>query len=124
VFFYKNLLSLSPEQTSKVMRVLLDCLANENVEVREIASKVLSGVLRTSQRQNIIPLKNRFVTLAKKTILPPRADPEYAANLRTLHSAILGLCALMQSFPYSVEPWLPPLTEGACRNFSPPAALF
>ena len=106
------------------MRVLLDCLANENVEVREMASKVLSGVLRTSQRQNIIPLKNRFVTLAKKTTLPSRGGPEYALNLRTLHSAILGLCALIQSFPYSIEPWLPPLAEGTSRNFLPLAAFF
>lgn len=32
--------------------------------------------------------------------------------MRKLHSAILGLCALIESFPYSVEPWMPPLTEG------------
>lgn len=32
--------------------------------------------------------------------------------MRRLHSAILGLCALIESFPYSVEPWMPPLTEG------------
>jgi hypothetical protein len=39
------------------MEVLLVCLGDENVEVREMASKVLSGVIRCSQRQNIIPLK-------------------------------------------------------------------
>lgn len=112
IFFYRNVLSLSSEQVNKVLRVLLDCLANENVEVREMASKVLSGVVRTSQRQNIVPLRNRFVTLAKKTTLPSRQDPAYPTALRTLHSAILGICALIQSCPYSVEPWLPPLTEG------------
>jgi len=59
VFFYRNLLSISPEGMAKVMDVLLDCLADENVEVREMASKVLSGVVRCSQRQRIIPLKVR-----------------------------------------------------------------
>lgn len=39
------------------MDVLLDCLGDENVEVREMASKALSGVVRCSQRQSIIPLK-------------------------------------------------------------------
>jgi len=39
------------------MDVLLDCLSDENVEVREMSSKTLSGVVRCSQRQNIIPLK-------------------------------------------------------------------
>jgi len=39
------------------MEVLLDCLGDENVEVREMASKALSGIVRCSQRQSIIPLK-------------------------------------------------------------------
>lgn len=103
-----------------------------------MASKVLSGVIKTTQRQNIIPLKvilwsslgllklliplqqNRFVTLAKKTRLPSRRDPEYATSLRTLHSAILGLCSLIESYPYSVEPWLPPLTEGKSASITRP----
>ncbi|KAJ3537454.1 hypothetical protein NMY22_g5581 [Coprinellus aureogranulatus] len=123
IFFYKNLLSLSPEQVNKVMRVLLDCLANENVEVREMASKVLSGVVRTSQRHNIAPLKNRFITLAKKTTVPSRQDPGYATALRTLHSAILGICALIQSCPYSVEPWLPPLTEVLAPHATDPPPI-
>jgi proteasome activator subunit 4 len=54
--------------------------------------------------------------LARKTTLPGRRDPAYAESLRVLHSAILGLCALIESFPYSVEPWMPALTEGAYRG--------
>jgi len=40
-----------------MMDVLLDCLGDENVEVREIAANALSGVVRCSQRQIIVPLK-------------------------------------------------------------------
>lgn len=58
-----------------------------------------------------VPQK-RFVAMARKINLPPRRDPNYVESLRSLHSAILGLCALIESLPYSVEPWLPPLTEG------------
>lgn len=114
-----------------MMEVLLDCLSDENVEVREMASKALSGVVRCSQRQSIIPLKvrmfqgpssgtylitsqNRFVRAVHKARLPARQDASYADALRSLHSSILGLCALMESFPYSVEPWMPPLTDGMC----------
>ena len=57
VFFYRNLLSISQDGVAKIMDVLLDCLSDENVEVREMASKVLSGVVRCSQRQSIVPLK-------------------------------------------------------------------
>ncbi|EEB96494.1 hypothetical protein MPER_04362 [Moniliophthora perniciosa FA553] len=105
------------------MDVLLECLGDENVEVREMASKVLSGVVRCSQRQSIVPLKNRFVRVIKKTNLPGRKDPTYAQALRSLHSAILGLCALLEAFPYSVEPWMPPLTEVLAPHATDPPPI-
>ena len=40
-----------------VMDVFLDCLSDENVEVREMGSKALSGAIRCSQRQSILSLK-------------------------------------------------------------------
>ena len=52
-------MAITPDGASKVMDVLLDCLADENVEVREMSSKALSGVVRCSQRQSIISLKVR-----------------------------------------------------------------
>lgn len=42
------------------MDCLLACLADENVEVRGMASKALSGIVRCSQRQSIVPLKVRL----------------------------------------------------------------
>jgi len=123
VFFYRNLLSISQDGVAKIMDVLLDCLSDENVEVREMASKVLSGVVRCSQRQSIVPLKNRFVALARKTSLPPRRDPAYADALRSLHSAILGICALIESLPYSVEVWMPPLTEVLAPHATDPPPI-
>ncbi|KAJ6501707.1 hypothetical protein C8R47DRAFT_1108448 [Mycena vitilis] len=123
VFFYRNLLSISAEGVSEVMDVLLDCLADENVEVRQMASKVLSGVVRCSQRQSIVPLKNRFLALARSITLPGRRDPAYAESLRSLHSAILGLCALIESFPYSVEPWMPALTEVLAAHATDPPPI-
>ncbi|KAF7320019.1 hypothetical protein MKEN_00785900 [Mycena kentingensis (nom. inval.)] len=104
VFFYRNLLSISPEGVAKVMDVLLDCLADPNVE-------------------RIVPLKNRFLALARKTTLPGRRDPGYADALRALHSAILGLCALIESFPYTVEPWMPPLTEVLAAHATDPPPI-
>ncbi|KAL0950801.1 hypothetical protein HGRIS_007566 [Hohenbuehelia grisea] len=123
VFFYRNLLTITTSDVSRVMDMLLDCLADENVEVRVMASKTLSGIVRTSQRQSIVPLKNRFVRLTRQTKLPQRSDPTYAAKLRSLHSAILGLCALVESFPYSVEPWMPPLAEVLAPHSTDPPPI-
>ena len=50
------------------MDVLLDCLSDENVEVREMASKVFSGVVRCSQRQSIIPLKVGLVSFLRNFV--------------------------------------------------------
>ncbi|KAI0296143.1 hypothetical protein BC826DRAFT_1005479 [Russula brevipes] len=111
VFFYRNLMGISNANVSKIMDLMLNCLSDDNVEVREMASNALSGIVRVSQRQSIIPLKDQFVSLARKVRLPTRRDPGYAESLRTLHSAILGICALIESFPYSVEKWMPPLTD-------------
>ncbi|KAI9462941.1 hypothetical protein F5148DRAFT_1212253 [Russula earlei] len=111
VFFYRNLMGISNSSVSKIMDLLLNCLSDDNVEVREMASSALSGIVRVSQRQSIIPLKDHFVSLARGVRLPTRRDPGYPDSMRTLHSAILGLCALIESFPYSVEKWMPPLTD-------------
>ncbi|KAH9081608.1 hypothetical protein EDB83DRAFT_2512470 [Lactarius deliciosus] len=111
VFFYRNLMGISNASASRIMDLMLNCLSDDNVEVREMASSSLSGIVRVSQRQSIIPLKDHFVSLARKVRLTTRSDPGYPESLRTLHSAILGICALLESFPYSVEKWMPPLTD-------------
>ncbi|KAF5377581.1 hypothetical protein D9615_005140 [Tricholomella constricta] len=98
VFFYRNLLSISQDGVMQVMDVLLECLGDENVE-------------------------NRFVSLTRKVTLPPRRDPTYTESLRALHSAILGLCALIESLPYSVEPWLPSLTEVLAPHATDPPPI-
>ncbi|TFY56124.1 hypothetical protein EVJ58_g7830 [Rhodofomes roseus] len=123
VFYYRNLMSIPGDVTSKIMDVLLDCLADENVEVRDMASKMLSGVVRCSQRHSILSLKDHFLASASKARLPNRRDPTYAESLRTLHSAILGLCALIDSFPYLVEPWMPPLTDVLAMHATDPAPI-
>lgn len=123
VFYYRNLMSIPSNLVTRLMEVLLECLSDENVEVREMASKMLSGVVRCSQRQSIVPLRDRFVNLARKTKLPNRQHPAHAESLRLLHSAILGICALIESLPYSVEPWMPPLTDVLATHATDPAPI-
>ncbi|KAI0322307.1 hypothetical protein OF83DRAFT_1161297 [Amylostereum chailletii] len=123
VFFYRNLLSIPDGAMTRIMDLLLDCLSDDNVEVREMAAKTLSSIVRVSQRQSIIPLRDRFMKLARNTKLPPRRDPGYTESMRTLHSAILGLCALIESFPYSVEEWMPSLTDVLALHATDPPPI-
>lgn len=57
VFFYKNLIGFSEPCVGRLMDTVISCLGDENVEVREMAAKVLSGLLRCSQRRSITPLR-------------------------------------------------------------------
>ncbi|PAV21860.1 ARM repeat-containing [Pyrrhoderma noxium] len=123
IFYYRNILEISEELSSQLLEVVISCLADENVEVRSIAAKLLSGLLRCSQRRNILPLRDRFVSAVGTTKLPKRQDPGYAQALRNLHAAILGVCALIESFPYSIESWMPPLTEVLAPHVSDPPPI-
>ncbi|KAG8770133.1 hypothetical protein FRC12_004487 [Ceratobasidium sp. 428] len=123
VFYFRNLPSMSDAIITRIIDVLLLCLKDDNVEVRQMAAKTLAGVLRCSKRSKIPELKNRFVRTVKRSKLPDRKDPEYANAIRTLHSAILGLCSLIDVFPYSVEKWMPPLCEVLARHTYDPAPI-
>ena len=90
------------------------------VEVREMAATTLSGVLRLSPRRAQLTLKERFLRLLRRAPLPrpPLRDPH---ALRRRHAAILGICALVESYPYTVERWMPELLTGvlAEHTFDP-----
>ena len=109
-----------------MMEVICRCLDDEVVEVREMAAtyvsnsffklvssqffhRTLSGILRVSPRRSVITLRDRFVRLLKNTSLPGRKSPVYNNVLRQRHAAILGICALVDSYPYTIEKWMPDL---------------
>jgi len=92
----------------RILEVVSNSLYDEKVEVREMAGRTLAGILRSSPREPILMLKRRFVRLSKRK-LPSRHSPDYAEAVRQLHGAILGICALIDAFPYTVENWTPQL---------------
>ncbi|KZT61232.1 hypothetical protein CALCODRAFT_447468 [Calocera cornea HHB12733] len=109
VFYFRQLPLLSDECSVRVLDVLVECLEDEAIEVREMAAKTLSGVIRCSQRHSILDLKARFVKKVHHLRLPPRTDAAHNAALRSLHAGVLGLTALIDAYPYTVPSWLPSL---------------
>ena len=63
-------------------------------------------------------MQDRFVRLAKNSVLPGRQSPLYASALRQRHAAILGICALVESYPYTVERWLPELLTTVLAEYT------
>ncbi|KAF8203239.1 hypothetical protein BJ912DRAFT_842338 [Pholiota molesta] len=109
VFYFRHLPLISEAKLVEMLEVLCRCLDDEIVEVREMAAVTLSGVLRLSPRRSVLSLKDRFVRLLESTHIPGRQDPNYNKAIRQRHAAILGICALVDSFPYTVEKWMPEL---------------
>ncbi|KAG6910596.1 hypothetical protein DXG01_009547 [Tephrocybe rancida] len=116
VFYFRQVPLIPEIKIVQILEVLCSCLDDEVVEVREMAATTLSGILRLSPRRSVLTLKrltpskqDRFVCLAKKSRIPPRQDPGYNKAIRQRHAAILGICALVDSYPYTVEKWMPAL---------------
>ncbi|GBE78103.1 hypothetical protein SCP_0109850 [Sparassis crispa] len=109
VFYFRQAPLISEIKLVEMVEVVCRCLDDEVVEVREMAATTLSGILRLSPRRSVVALKDRFVRLAKNSYLPDRHTPGYNAALRQRHAAILGICALVDTFPYTVEKWMPDL---------------
>ncbi|KAF5384678.1 hypothetical protein D9757_006201 [Collybiopsis confluens] len=109
VYYFRQMPLFADTKVVQMLEVLGKCLDDEVVEVREKAATTLSGVLRLSPRSSILTLKNRFVRLAKNSHIPSKQDPTYNQCVRQRHAAILGICALVDSYPYTVEKWMPEL---------------
>lgn len=55
-------------------------------------------------------IQERFLRLLRKTSIPAdRKSVKYNLAVRQRHAAILGVCALIDSYPYTVEKFMPEL---------------
>lgn len=131
VFYFRHTPLINEAMSLEIIEKLCACLDDEVVEVRECAATTLSGVLRLSPRRSVLTYRDRFVRLARASPLPPRpiansakpgspsaASLAYSAAIRKRHAAILGLCALVDAFPYTIEHWLPPLLTEVLAEYT------
>ncbi|KDQ54765.1 hypothetical protein JAAARDRAFT_71570 [Jaapia argillacea MUCL 33604] len=109
VFYFRHMPLISDIKVVEILEVICKCLDDEIIEVREMAATTLCGILRLSPRRSVLTLKDRFVKSAKSVHLPERGSPNYSVAIRQRHAAILGICALVDSYPYTVERWMPEL---------------
>ncbi|KAI9007626.1 hypothetical protein DFJ74DRAFT_365690 [Hyaloraphidium curvatum] len=123
---FRHLFVLDPPTVNAVMEAVAGMLTDPQIEVRQLAATSLSGLVRCSQRESIDLLRARFSDILRKTRIParqrgPAAPPptaEYNDAVLRRHSAVLGLGALVRSFPYEVPAWMPGVltTLAACLD--------
>ncbi|KAK1232607.1 Proteasome activator BLM10 [Marasmius sp. AFHP31] len=118
IFYFRQFFLISDIKITEILEVVCKCLDDEVVEVREMAATTLSGILRLSPRSSVLTLKKRFVRLAKNSHIPERNDPTYSTSIRQRHAAILGICALVDSYPYTVQKWMPDLLTNVLAEYT------
>jgi proteasome activator subunit 4 len=114
VFYFRQMPLIKDLKVIELLDVVCHCLDDDVIEVREMAATTLTGILRLSPRRSILKLRDRFIRLlaAPSSGLPDRRSPVYSTAVRQRHAAILGVCALIDSYPYTVERWMPELLTG------------
>ncbi|GAO52380.1 hypothetical protein SAICODRAFT_114459 [Saitoella complicata NRRL Y-17804] len=105
VIYFSSFYILSEENKAALRDIIISLLADSQVEVRESASLILTGIVRLSP--DIIPsLIEKYA--AQLDGVPRRTSPP--------HEPILALSTLIRSFPYGTPPpWAPPLLARLAR---------
>lgn len=93
---------------AEVIELVLAALSCARLEVRQLASQVLSGLFHchfigVDQRRHLV---SRFSSEASAPLVA-RVSPEYGAGLVRRHCAVLGLCAVVAAAPYHIPDHLP-----------------
>lgn len=110
ILFWQNIFNMDEEIFGDITRTLLHLLTDPHLEVRNLASTTLSGIIRCSQRELIQSLRKRFRDqVIKCDRLPKRGAEGFQETMTELHAGILGCIALISAFPYSVPAWMPGL---------------
>ncbi|XP_076141905.1 proteasome activator complex subunit 4A [Alosa pseudoharengus] len=99
-----------------VRALVIRLLADEQLEVREMAATTLSGFLQCNFLSMDTEMQAHFEALSK-TRLPKRKRRELgsavdlipSADLVRRHAGVLGLSACILSSPYDVPTWMPQL---------------
>lgn len=128
VIYFRRLFLTQPEQRQKLFDAVGDMLSDQQLEVRDCASATLAGMIRCSPvaiRNPIIhQLKDRFELQLKMNPMPRKKTPgtdtpvDVQKQIVRRHSAVLGLGALIEAFPYATPPpaWMPEVLAHLARH--------
>ncbi|KAI8387347.1 hypothetical protein BD560DRAFT_321031 [Blakeslea trispora] len=131
IFFFKNIFVLDSEQLLRIMSVISQMLLDNQIEVRQLASITLGGLVRCSQRDAIQSLLTQFcsqiqIKLPKRQrdkITGKNIEPAGFANaVLQKHAGVLGISCLVNAFPYEVPEWMPSVLCQLAECISDPAA--
>ena len=138
---------MSSDKTSILTSIVTDLLVDEQLEVREAAGNTLGGFFHC----RFAPISNQIVKsfrkLAKTKVKPAKNTPgassaakpattttttlAASSSMTTIapeavykrHGGVLGLCAIIQAFPYDVPEIVPPVLMQVCDHIHDPMPI-
>jgi proteasome activator subunit 4 len=106
---------MSDEQRLELAALLLRLLADDKLEIRELACTTLSGLLQCLEERPAASVRARIMDEAlkvfpagkrKRVAAAPAGDRQDKAALTRAHASVLGLKAALLSSPYEIAPWM------------------
>ncbi|KAI8373532.1 hypothetical protein EDC96DRAFT_498664 [Choanephora cucurbitarum] len=131
IFFFKNLFMLDSNQLLRIMNVISQMLLDTQIEVRQLASITLGGLVRCSQRDAIQSLLAQFLSQIQIKLPKRQRDKLTGKNIEPAgfanavlqkHAGVLGISCLINAFPYEVPEWMPSVLCQLAECISDPAA--
>lgn len=131
IFFFKHLFLMNSEELIRIMQVVGQMLKDTQIEVRQLASVTLGGLVRCSQRDAIQSLLTQFTSKMQVRVPKRKRDKVTGKNVEPAgfaeavlekHAGVLGISCLINAFPYEVPEWMPTILCQLADCMSDPAA--
>lgn len=132
IFIFNNLFTLKerPDCVTILEDVILKLIADEQLEVREMATKTLGGLLQcgflniTDKLKNYIKSHCKVKVKQKKKAKQDDADKaDYQLKLRNRHAGVLAMSACVLSNSYSIPDYLPDLLMELSNHLHDPQPI-
>ncbi|XP_044145613.1 proteasome activator complex subunit 4 isoform X2 [Bufo gargarizans] len=129
--FYNLFIFLNNEETVQGIKwLVLQLMADEQLEVREMAATTLSGLLQCNFLTMDTAMQEHFEKLCK-TRLPKKRKRDLGTAVDTIpsgdlvkrHAGVLGLSACILSSPYDVPTWMPQLLMDLSAHLNDPQPI-
>ncbi len=113
--YFRQLFLLSNAQKKQLIQFVSNSLFDHQLEVRTLASDTISGIIRCSPKvesDSQIPILIKYFRKILKTRSKVASEQDRSQSEDfgiKKHGATLGLCALVEAFPYDSPPppWIP-----------------
>ncbi|XP_028331301.1 proteasome activator complex subunit 4B [Gouania willdenowi] len=124
IMVFYNLFTLlnMPAEVLRIRKLVMQLLLDEQLEVRDMACKTLSGLLQCQFFPLDSSLQTPLQTLSQTRL--PKARGELAStDLMRRHAGVLGLSACILSSPYDVPDWMPPMLMDLSDHLNDPQPI-